>query len=55
MPLRLGVGQADQAEEDGELARIAVSRAEPVGPFQGWRPLMAVTQWSLSKPREAAA
>lgn len=32
----------------GELARIAVSRAEPVGPFRGWRPLMAVTQWSVA-------
>ncbi|MEM7271137.1 MAG: precorrin-6y C5,15-methyltransferase (decarboxylating) subunit CbiE [Pseudomonadota bacterium] len=32
----------------GELTRIAVSRAEPVGPFRGWRPLMTVTQWSLT-------
>jgi precorrin-6B C5,15-methyltransferase / cobalt-precorrin-6B C5,C15-methyltransferase len=31
----------------GQLTRIAVSRAEPVGPFQGWRPLMPVTQWIL--------
>ncbi len=31
----------------GELKRIAISRAEPVGPFHGWRPLMPVTQWSL--------
>lgn len=29
----------------GQLTRMAVSRAEPVGPFQGWRPLMPVTQW----------
>ncbi|MEM8752564.1 MAG: precorrin-6y C5,15-methyltransferase (decarboxylating) subunit CbiE [Pseudomonadota bacterium] len=35
-------------EMGGELAKIAVSRAEPVGPFRGWRPLMAVTQWSLT-------
>jgi precorrin-6Y C5,15-methyltransferase (decarboxylating) len=28
----------------GDLTRIAVSRAEPVGPFSGWRPLMPVTQ-----------
>lgn len=28
----------------GELARIAVSRAGPVGRFTGWRPLMPVTQ-----------
>lgn len=37
----------------GELVRIGVSRAEPVGPFHGWRPLMTVTQWRLSKGREA--
>jgi precorrin-6Y C5,15-methyltransferase (decarboxylating) len=34
----------------GNLTRIAISRAEPVGPFQGWRPLMPVTQWSVTKP-----
>jgi precorrin-6B C5,15-methyltransferase / cobalt-precorrin-6B C5,C15-methyltransferase len=33
----------------GELTRIAVSRAEPVGRMTGWRPLMPVTQWSLVK------
>lgn len=33
----------------GSLTRIAVSRAEPVGPFQGWRPLMPVTQWRARK------
>jgi precorrin-6Y C5,15-methyltransferase (decarboxylating) len=33
----------------GALTRIAVSRAEPVGPYQGWRPLMPVTQWSVCK------
>lgn len=33
----------------GDLVKIAVSRAEPVGPFRGWRPLMTVTQWSLIK------
>ena len=34
----------------GDLTRIAVSRAEPVGPFTGWRPLMPVTQWAVIKP-----
>jgi len=29
----------------GELSRIAVQQAEPVGRFQGWKPLMPVTQW----------
>lgn len=38
---------AAHAEHGGELTRIAISRAEPVGPFRGWRPLMTVTQWSL--------
>jgi precorrin-6B C5,15-methyltransferase / cobalt-precorrin-6B C5,C15-methyltransferase len=34
----------------GSLTRIAVSRAEPIGPYLGWRPLMPVTQWSVAKP-----
>ncbi len=34
----------------GELARIAVSHAEPVGERTGWRPAMPVTQWSKTKP-----
>lgn len=33
----------------GELSRIAVSRAEPIGALSGWRPLMPVTQWSMVK------
>ncbi len=33
----------------GDLTRIAVSRAEPVGLFTGWRPLMPVTQWAAVK------
>ena len=33
----------------GDLKRIAVSRADPVGPFHGWRPFMPVTQWILEK------
>src|SRR5262249_9611754 len=34
----------------GDLIRIAVSRAAPVGSMQGWRPAMPVTQWSWVKP-----
>lgn len=34
----------------GELTRIAVSRAEPVGSMSGWRPAMPVTQWSWTRP-----
>jgi len=36
-------------EHGGELVKIAVNRAEPVGGLTGWRPLMPVTQWSLVK------
>ncbi|MEK9708134.1 MAG: cobalamin biosynthesis bifunctional protein CbiET, partial [Alphaproteobacteria bacterium] len=37
---------AAHAEYGGELTRIAVSHAEPVGVRTGWRPAMPVTQWS---------
>lgn len=37
------------AEFGGELVRISVCRAEPVGRLTGWRPAMPVTQWSLVK------
>jgi precorrin-6Y C5,15-methyltransferase (decarboxylating) len=37
-------------ENDGELTRLAISRAEPVGGFTGWRPLMPVTQLAVAKP-----
>ncbi|WP_179378916.1 precorrin-6y C5,15-methyltransferase (decarboxylating) subunit CbiE [Jannaschia marina] len=33
----------------GDLARLSVDRAEPVGRYHGWRPAMTVTQWSLVK------
>jgi precorrin-6Y C5,15-methyltransferase (decarboxylating) len=33
----------------GSLTRIAISRAEPIGPFSGWRPFMPVTQLALLK------
>jgi precorrin-6B C5,15-methyltransferase / cobalt-precorrin-6B C5,C15-methyltransferase len=36
----------------GELTRVAVSRAAPVGGFTGWRPAMPVTVWSVTKDRE---
>jgi precorrin-6Y C5,15-methyltransferase (decarboxylating) len=38
-----------QASYGGELVRFAISRAEPVGSFQGWRPMMPVTQWRITK------
>ena len=34
----------------GELTRIALSRAAPVGGMTGWRPAMPVTQWIWTKP-----
>ncbi|MGC6498187.1 MAG: precorrin-6y C5,15-methyltransferase (decarboxylating) subunit CbiE [Candidatus Puniceispirillaceae bacterium] len=34
----------------GDLTRIAVQHADPVGGFHGWRPLMPVTQWVWLKP-----
>lgn len=33
----------------GELTRIAVSRAEPIGGYHAWRPLMPVTQYTVCK------
>ncbi|MDX8346778.1 precorrin-6y C5,15-methyltransferase (decarboxylating) subunit CbiE [Cognatiyoonia sp. IB215446] len=36
-------------EYGGDLAKLSVHRAEPVGGLTGWRPLMPVTQWSLVK------
>lgn len=43
---------AHQARLGGALSRIAISRATPVGAFQGWRPMMPVTQWCVIKPWE---
>jgi len=34
----------------GDLVRIALSRAAPVGGMTGWRPAMPVTQWTWTKP-----
>jgi len=45
---------AKRAELGGELVRISIERAEPVGPFHGWRPSMPVTQWRITKPFGAA-
>lgn len=33
----------------GDMSRIAISHADPVGGLTGWRPAMAVTQWSIVK------
>ncbi|MBH8573342.1 precorrin-6y C5,15-methyltransferase (decarboxylating) subunit CbiE [Nostocaceae cyanobacterium CENA369] len=34
----------------GNLTRIAIQRAEPIGKFLGWRAMAAVTQWVVVKP-----
>ena len=40
---------ATHARHGGGLARLSVDRAEPVGPWHGWRPAMPVTQWAWVK------
>lgn len=39
------------ARHGGELVRVALARAEPVGSMMGWRPAMPVTRWTWVKPR----
>jgi precorrin-6Y C5,15-methyltransferase (decarboxylating) len=39
-----------QGELGGELTRIAVQHAAPVGAHLGWRPQLTVTQWLVVKP-----
>jgi precorrin-6B C5,15-methyltransferase / cobalt-precorrin-6B C5,C15-methyltransferase len=36
-------------EHGGELTRISVETAAPIGGFTGWTPARAVTQWSLTR------
>jgi precorrin-6Y C5,15-methyltransferase (decarboxylating) len=38
------------ARVGGDLVRLAVQRAEPVGGFTGWKAAMPVTVWSAGKP-----
>jgi precorrin-6B C5,15-methyltransferase / cobalt-precorrin-6B C5,C15-methyltransferase len=40
---------AQQARHGGDLTRIEITRAAPVGRFTGWRPAMPVTQWVWSR------
>jgi precorrin-6B C5,15-methyltransferase / cobalt-precorrin-6B C5,C15-methyltransferase len=39
-----------RAEVGGELVRLMVARAEPVGRFDGWRAAMRVTQLAVTRP-----
>ncbi len=41
---------AAEAEWGGNLLRVAIERAGPIGPFRAFRPSMTVTQWSATKP-----
>ncbi len=41
---------ARHAALGGDLIRIAISRAAPVGGKTGWRAAMPVTQWVWTKP-----
>ncbi|TPI27257.1 precorrin-6y C5,15-methyltransferase (decarboxylating) subunit CbiE [Mesorhizobium sp. B3-2-1] len=41
---------AQHTKRGGDLTRIAISRASPVGSMQAWRPAMPVTQWNWVKP-----
>ena len=41
---------AQHAQMGGELTRIAIERAEPLGGMIAWRPALPVTQWSWVKP-----
>jgi precorrin-6B C5,15-methyltransferase / cobalt-precorrin-6B C5,C15-methyltransferase len=34
----------------GNLSRIAIQRAEPIGQFLGWKAMAPVTQWMVQKP-----
>jgi precorrin-6Y C5,15-methyltransferase (decarboxylating) len=48
-----GVLLALHARLGGDLTRLSVARAEPVGGLTGWRPAMPVTQWAWMKPGDS--
>jgi precorrin-6B C5,15-methyltransferase / cobalt-precorrin-6B C5,C15-methyltransferase len=41
---------AERSARGGELVRIEVSHAEPIGGFTAWRPALPIVQWSVRKP-----
>lgn len=45
---------ARHGAQGGDLVRLAVARAVPVGGLTGWRPAMPVTQWIWVKPGGAS-
>ena len=40
---------AAHARHGGDLVRLSIDRAAPVGSYHGWRPAMPVTQWAWRK------
>jgi precorrin-6Y C5,15-methyltransferase (decarboxylating) len=40
---------AAYADHGGELTRISVESAAPLGSFTGWTPARTVIQWSVTK------
>ncbi len=42
-----------QRRHGGDLSRLAISRAEPIGRTVGWKSMVPVTQWLLTKGRPA--
>lgn len=42
------------AEHGGELTRLHVEHAAPIGGFTGWKPARAITQWSVAKTQGTA-
>lgn len=40
---------AARATRGGELVRIAISHAEPIGAFEAWRPQLPVVQWTAHR------
>jgi precorrin-6Y C5,15-methyltransferase (decarboxylating) len=49
-----GVLTAARGEYGGELVRIAIDRAEPLGRYTGWTPQRPVTLWAARKPAAPA-
>jgi precorrin-6B C5,15-methyltransferase / cobalt-precorrin-6B C5,C15-methyltransferase len=41
---------AAHARHGGELVRLSVSRAEPIGDRSGWKPAIPIVQWAWRKP-----
>jgi precorrin-6Y C5,15-methyltransferase (decarboxylating) len=38
------------ARHGGELTRLGVERAGPLGGFTGWQPARALVQWAVTRP-----